>query len=272
MSHARGDAPEGDAGVVRLERRQGVAWITLDRPGRLNALAGDMRGQLRRCVVRAAEDERVDSLVITGAGEAFCAGADVAVMQELRRRNDLAAFHEMLHEGAEAVLALQAFPGLTIAAIHGVAAGAGLGLALSCDLRVATTHARLGASWSRLALVPDWGATFWLPRLVGPSHATDLVLTGRVLQAREAKEIGLVHRLVEPAELVDAVQEIARTAGALPELVQRTRALLRGGLEEGLEAALAREAEAQEERFLSDEAGEAFDAFRDQRPPRSGPE
>lgn len=255
-------------GHVDVEHRDAVAWLILDRADRMNALAGQMRQQIREAVTEAARDPDVKSIVVTGRGEAFCAGGDVDAMAELRERGDIADFHELLHAGAEVVLALQAFPGLTVAAVNGVAAGAGLALALACDLRIATDEARLGATWSRLGLVPDWGATFWLPRLLGMSRALELVLSGRMVQAEEAERMGLVHRVVEPGRLREVVQETATRVGPSPEMVQETRRLLRAGLEGSLEAALAREAEAQEDRFLSEEAAEGFAAFREKRPPR----
>lgn len=252
---------------IRFERRDRVGWIVLDRPDRLNALAGDMRQEIRRRIVAAADAPDIHSLVVVGEGRAFCAGGDVEAMSRLHEERDHSRFHAIVHAGSEVVLALQAFPGLTVAAINGVAAGAGLGLALSCDLRIAARGVELGATWGRLALLPDWGASFWLPRLIGLGPATDLVMSGRMVSAEEALEMGLVHRLVEADELAERAQEAAtRYAGSRRSILE-SRALLRAGVEGSLEAALARESEAQEERFLADDVAEGLSAFLEKRPP-----
>lgn len=254
-------------GRVVFERRDRIGWITLDRPEKLNALARAMREELRDQVAAAARDEDVLALVITGAGDAFCAGGDVGHMVELKESEDEAGFRELLHAGAEVVLGLQSFPGLVVAAVNGVAAGAGLGLALACDLRLASPTARLGASWSRIGLVPDWGATFWLPRLIGPGPALEMVLSGRLVGAGEAASLGLVHEVVDEGTLDDRAQETAEELGAARHAVTHAKALMRGGLESSLEHALAREAEAQEECFDTDDFAEGLAAFREGRDP-----
>lgn len=257
-------------GRVTLEIRDGLARVRLERPDKLNALAGDMREQLRDRVAEAAGDGTVLALVVTGAGRGFCAGGDIGTMAAIREEGRWNDFRRILHAGAECVLALQAFPGLTIAAINGVAAGAGLGLALACDLRVAATDARLAASWGRVGLAPDWGATYWLPRLLGYSRAMDLIVGGRILAAPDAADLGLVHEVVAGERLLDRAADLARERGAARDMVRATRALLRKGLEGSLEASLAAETEVQEELFEGDDAAEGLRAFRDKRDPEFG--
>ncbi len=256
-------------GRVLLEISEGVAVATISRPGKLNSLSGDMRRQLRDCIRDAARDESVRALVLTGEGQAFCAGGDVATMNTLREEGRADEFHHILHAGAECVLALQAFPGLTIAAIPGIAAGAGFALALGCDLRVATSSARFAASWRGLALAPDWGATHWLPRTLGYSRALELVLSGRMVDASEALELGLVHRVVDAADLDRNVAEFAEWARAR-NMVKAVKYLLRKGSTVGIEASLAAETEAQEDLFVSDDVLEGLRAFREKRPARFG--
>lgn len=253
------------AGAVRLEVREGIAWIVLERPAKLNALAGDMREQLRDRVVEAARDRDAGALVVTGSGRAFCAGGDVETMARIRDSGGTEEFRRILHAGAECVLAIQAYPGLTIAAVNGVAAGAGMGLALACDLRLAVPDARLVPSWGRIGLAPDWGATYWLPRLLGASRALALVLAGRPLEAQEAVELGLLHELVPAAELLERAARLARERGAAREMVRHVKTLLRKGLEGSLEASLAAETEAQEELFASDDVAKGLAAFRQRR-------
>jgi 2-(1,2-epoxy-1,2-dihydrophenyl)acetyl-CoA isomerase len=259
-----------EAPKVDYEVRDGVAWIRLNRPEKLNALAGDMREVMLAHVGAAAADASVRSLVVTGAGRAFCAGGDVANMIRLRADGDEAGFRALLHTGSEVMLALQAFPGLTVAAVNGVAAGAGLSLALSCDMRWAAPGAKFAAPWIKLGLIPDWGASFWLPRLIGAGRALEMVLTGAPVEAEEALRIGLITGIVDDEDFAAAVQRRALAVGAAALAVAHAKRLVRLGAEDSLEAALARESEAQEECFDSDDFKEGLEAFRAKRGPQFG--
>lgn len=253
--------------TVEYEIRDGLGWITLDRPDKLNALVGDMREVLLQHIGTAASDDDVRAVVITGAGRAFCAGGDIDNMIRLREEGDEAGFRRLLHTGNEVMLALQAFPGLTVAAVNGVAAGAGLSLALSCDLRFAARGARFAAPWIKLGLVPDWGATFWLPRLIGVGRAYEMVLTGAPVEAEEALRIGLVTEILPDEDFGAGVHERAARIGAPALAVAQAKRLVRLGAEDAMEAALARESEAQEECFDSDDFKEGLDAFVARRTP-----
>ncbi len=252
---------------VDYETRDAVAWITLNRPEKLNALAGDMREQFLEHVLAAAADDDVRSIVVTGAGRAFCAGGDIDNMVRLQSSGDEAGFRKLLWTGNEIMLALQAFPGLTVAAVNGVAAGAGLSLSLSCDLRIATPAATFAAPWIKLGLVPDWGASFWLPRLIGAGRALEMVLTGSAVAADEALRIGLITHIVEADDFQEAVQHQVAGLGAASHAVAHAKRLIRLGAEDPFEAALARESEAQEECFESDDFREGLEAFLDKRKP-----
>lgn len=246
---------------VDLERRNEIALVTLRRPDKLNALAGDMRQQLRDRIVDAARDPAVRGLVVRGSGRAFCAGGDVETMARLREGGQAAEFRAVLHAGAECVLALQAFPGITVAAVHGVAAGAGLSLALACDLRVAATDARLVPSWGRLGLAPDWGASYWLPRALGLSRALEWTLRATPMEAAQALALGLVHGIAAEADIETRALEMAREHAGDPEHVAIVRTLMHKGMSGGLEAALAAETEVQEERFESEEVARLLREF-----------
>lgn len=252
---------------VDYEVRNGVAWITLNRPGKLNALVGDMREVLLSHIRSAACDDDVRAVVLTGAGKAFCAGGDIDNMIRLRSEGDEAGFRRLLHTGNEVMLALQAFPGLTLAAVNGVAAGAGLSLALSCDLRLAAPSATFSAPWIKLGLVPDWGASFWLPRLIGSGRALEMVLTGARVDAEEAARIGLITAIVDHDGFEETVQRRASRLGAAGFAVAHAKRLVRLGAEDPMEAALARESEAQEECFDSDDFQEGITAFIEKRKP-----
>lgn len=257
-------------GIVSLRREGTVGVITLERPDKLNSLAGDMRTQLRDAIVEAAGNSEIGALVITGAGRGFCAGGDVKAMAALHEQGSADPFHRILHAGAECVLALQAFPGLTVAAVNGVAAGAGFSLALACDLRIASQQARFAASWGEIGLAPDWGATFFLPQMIGSSRAAQLILGGRVLGAEDAVEQGLVLEVVPSDALLPRAVEIAAERGAATEMVRQVKYLLRRGIEGSLEASLAAETEAQEELFDGSDVAEGLAAFTAKRPPQFG--
>ena len=247
--------------TVRLERRDGTAVVILDHPDKLNALAGTMREELRDAVATAARDSSVSSLVVTGAGRAFCAGGGVGTMQRLHAQSDHHGFHHILHTGAECVLALQAFPGLTVAAVNGIAAGAGLALALNCDLRVSDPSARFAASWSGIGLAPDWGASFWLPRLLGYGRALELVAAAGSLSAERALDLGLVTEIAPSGAALDRSLEVAATRGSNAETIRQTKQLLHKGLTGSLEASLAAETEAQETLFAGDDVAAGLAAF-----------
>ncbi|HYJ80840.1 MAG TPA: enoyl-CoA hydratase/isomerase family protein, partial [Longimicrobiaceae bacterium] len=170
-------------GPVLLRVEDGVAWITLNRPERLNAFAGSMRDDLHDAVARADEAADVRVLVITGAGRGFCTGADVEVMADLLARGDDAAFGALVEAGMRVVSRLARVGKPVIAAVNGAAAGAGASLAPACDLRIASDRASLGITFNRIGLHPDWGATWFLPRLVGRGRAAELVMTGRMVDA-----------------------------------------------------------------------------------------
>jgi 2-(1,2-epoxy-1,2-dihydrophenyl)acetyl-CoA isomerase len=188
-------------------------------------------------------------------------------MMRLRSEGDEAGFRRLLHIGNEVMLALQAFPGLTVAAVNGVAVGAGLSLALSCDLRLTTPHATFAAPWIKLGLVPDWGASFWLPRLIGSGRALEMVLTGSPVEAEEAARIGLITAIVDEDDFEKAVQRRVSRLGAASFAVAHAKRLVRLGAEDPMEAALAREHEAQEECFDSHDFQEGVNAFREKRKP-----
>ena len=254
-----------DALVLQREE-DGVAWITLNRPERLNAFAGTMRDDLRVAVERAAQSAAARVVVITGAGRAFCAGADVEVMQDLLARGDGATFEGYVDAGARAVRAIRACRKPVLAAVNGVAAGAGASLAAACDLRLASEKASIGFTFNRIGLHPDWGASWTLPRLVGAGRAAELILSARMVDADEAARIGLFQR-VHPAEtFADDVAAFARELAAKPPLAL---AAAKHSLATSPDADLARmleiEGEAQMRLFRSADVREGIAAFHEKR-------
>lgn len=256
----------GDAVLLRVE--DGVAWVTLNRPDRLNAFAGAMRDELHDVLDRVDGTEAVRVVVVTGAGRGFCTGADVEVMSELLARDDDATFARLVQAGMRVVRRLHSMRRPVIAAVNGPAAGAGASLALACDVRIASSAASIGITFNRIGLHPDWGATYTLPRLVGPGRAAELVMSGRMVAADEAERIGLFERVI-PAERFDEELRayVAELAAKPPLAMALARASLARSLDADLDAMLDLEEEAQLRCFRSADAREGIAAFHEKRRP-----
>jgi 2-(1,2-epoxy-1,2-dihydrophenyl)acetyl-CoA isomerase len=244
-----------------------IATITLDRPEKLNAFSGTMREDLLAALRTCERDESVRVVVITGAGRAFCAGGDVEYMATLQETDDVASFRKLLDAGRDIVLQLASMTRPVIASINGVAAGAGCNLALACDYRIASDAAKLGETFVRIGLHPDWGGTWLLPRLVGPGRALELMATGRMVDAAEAERIGMVDRVVPAAELARETATLAQAiAGGSTLAVQGIKRALAASERNDLRAQLELEAEHQVACFSSEEAKAKIAAFAKKRP------
>lgn len=256
------------AGAVRVRVEGEIGWITLDRPERLNAFAGRMREELAAALEEVAESREIRVLVVTGAGRAFCAGADVDVMTDLLEREDEAAFAGFVEAGMRVVRAIRRAPQPVIAGLNGVAAGAGASLAAACDFRMMSDAASVGFTFSRIGLHPDWGATHFLPLLVGAGRAAELILSARMLDAAEAERIGFAQRVVPAREFEASLNALASELAAKPPLaVRHAKKTLASG-DDGLEQKLALEAAAQMNCFRSADVREGIAAFREKRTPR----
>ena len=188
----------------------GVTVATLNRPDRLNAIDTVMFEELERLAKIAEADPRVRVLILTGAGRGFCAGLDLEVAGDLPGM-DVEDFMRLQETVGRVVIALRQLPKPLIAAVNGAAAGGGLALALAADVRLATPRAKFGVAFIRLGLSAcDMGVSWMLPRIVGLGAASELMLTGRVIDAAAAKEIGLVNRVVAEDDLMSAALELAR--------------------------------------------------------------
>ncbi|MEW6270174.1 MAG: enoyl-CoA hydratase-related protein [Thermodesulfobacteriota bacterium] len=252
---------------VVLERRGPVALLTLNRPERLNAFAAATNRRLLALLDEVARDESVRAVLLTGAGRGFCAGADLKALAGVdgARDDDWGSPRGMM----DAVARLRSLPQPSACAVNGVAAGAGFGLALAADLRVASRAARFVASQIRTAQVPDAGLSFFLPRLVGEERALRIALLADPIDAPEALALGLVGEVVEPDELVPRALALAERLAALPRTAARlTREVVRRGAESDLEAALDAEYQALVEANRDPDVAEAVRAFVEKRPPR----
>ncbi len=241
-----------------------VQTITLNRPDVLNALDLAMHERLAAALDRAAQPD-VRALVITGAGRGFCVGQDVG---EFPR--DAAAVGELLRQHFNpAIRALRGLPKPVIAAINGPAAGAGLALALACDLRLAAASASLVPAFGRIGLVPDSGLSHTLPRLIGSAAAFDWMVSGRRIAAPEAEAMGLVTRVVEDADLAAETAALATELAAGPTAaIGLTKQLIGRSLESSLDEQLDEEARLQAIAAAGDDFAEGVAAFLEKRPPR----
>jgi 2-(1,2-epoxy-1,2-dihydrophenyl)acetyl-CoA isomerase len=254
---------------VVLERREGAAvTLTLNRPEKLNAMNGALCAALREGLRRAAADEGVRCVVLTGAGRAFCAGGDIAMLREARLRGQRQELEVMLRSSVDVIVLMRAMPKPVVAAVNGPAAGAGANIALGCDLRIASESAVFAQSFAKVGLFPDYGGTWSLPRLVGAAAATELLMTGDVVSAQEALRLGMVNRVVPAEKLGEETQAtVERLLAAPPLAVRGIKQALWGAQLDDLRRALEFEAQKQMECFASQDAGEGFDAFLEKRKP-----
>ena len=217
--------------VLLYEIRDGIATITLNRPDRLNAFTLEMIDLWVEALQDARENDAVRVVVVTGAGRAFCSGGDVGNMASGSREAMTGLQHKQWLEVVHRVpLTLETLDKPVIAALNGAAAGAGLDMALMCDLRFAAEGARFSEAYVKVGLIPGDGGTYFLPRLVGPARALELLWTGDFVDAREAERIGLVNRVVPPDQLMPTTYEFAGRLASGPTVAIRTikRAVYQG--------------------------------------------
>src|SRR5215471_12445549 len=252
------------------EVKDGIATLTLNRPDRLNALGGSLRDDLHDAVTRSAADPDVRVMVITGAGKGFCAGGDVKAMSEAKAGARERPLIEKIAPGRDrTLLAMREAPQPIIAAINGAAAGAGMNLALGCDLRIASTEAKFAQAFVRRGLHPDWGGTYFLPRVVGMAKACEMIFTGDLIDATEALRLGIVSRVVQPQELLPATYELAaKIAQGPPIAIRLARRALYHNQEADLRSALEFETFAQNICQDTDDAREGIRAFVEKREPK----
>jgi 2-(1,2-epoxy-1,2-dihydrophenyl)acetyl-CoA isomerase len=256
-----------------VEKKERVAVLTLNRPERLNALSMDLLDTINRTCVELHNDDNVWAVVITGAGRGFCSGADLR--GGLRPAGDTLPPRQQRLDvyGWVGRLAMSLYRGIdkpTIAAVNGVAAGAGMSIALACDMRVGTANTRFKTVFIERSLSPDSGMSFFLPRIVGYSRACDLVFTSRSVDAEEAYRMGLLDRLVPVDKLMDEALALANQIAAWPPVaMQSARRVLQMSSESSLEQQLRNESHGLIMAARSPhDVKEARDSFAERRPPR----
>ena len=256
--------------VILYETRDRVAVVTLNRPEKLNAWTTQMAGEVADALHRANEDKDVGAILFTGAGRAFCAGADV--IEEFKRRadeqdagvaptrrtaSDFPTLVQLLHFGKPSV-----------AAMHGYAIGIGVTLPLNCDLRIAAEGTRLNTMFLRVGLTPEFGSSYLLPRVIGLGKACELVYLPRMLDAREALDIGLVNRVVPDDKLLDEAMGMAAAIARGPSFaLKKAKEVIFRNLDSDYAEALQRETATFAECMSTAEHREGIAAFIEKREP-----
>jgi enoyl-CoA hydratase/carnithine racemase len=201
--------------ALLFEKKDGIAIITLNSPDKLNAISTAMKASIAAAADEVDKDDSIKVAILTGAGRGFCAGHDISEMaagtakeptlyEKLNTANNEACFYKMQKP--------------VIAAINGACVGAGLALALSCDIRIAADTAKLGSAYAKLGAAPGLGMTYWLPKIIGPAAALEFMFTAKVVLGPEAKAMGLVNQVVPAADLMKASMEMAATIAQYPTL------------------------------------------------------
>jgi 2-(1,2-epoxy-1,2-dihydrophenyl)acetyl-CoA isomerase len=262
------EATPGAAPVLLETIQGGIAILVMNRPERMNALNNDLATALNGSLSRIAGDDSVRAVVITGAGRAFCAGGDLGVIGKGREANNSKELEPILRMGMGAVLKIRTMPQPVIAAVNGAAAGAGMNVALAADIRVSAEEAMFGQNFAKVGLFPDYGGTYFLPELVGPSKAAEMFYTGDMIDAQMALRLGLVNKVVPAAQLESEVKTLAqKIAGGPPLPIRAVKKVLFGDQKAALEKALEAEVEHQMKCFASEDCLEGVHAFFEKRAP-----
>jgi 2-(1,2-epoxy-1,2-dihydrophenyl)acetyl-CoA isomerase len=251
-----------------VDRDGGVVTVTMNRPARKNAADRTMWQELLETFAEVAADREARVMVLTGAGGAFCSGADLGNASSLAGRPGDPYLVQM-RLLSDVALRLHRLPKPTIAKVHGVAAGAGMSMALGCDLVVASRSARFSQIFSKRGLSVDFGASWLLPRFVGLHRAKELAFFADIISAEQAAEFGVVNKVVADEDLDQVVSEWAARLAAGPTLaLSMTKSMLNGSYSLSMEQALEEEARSQAANFGTDDLAEALAAFTEKREPR----
>jgi 2-(1,2-epoxy-1,2-dihydrophenyl)acetyl-CoA isomerase len=253
---------------IQLEMRQSVGIITLNRPDSLNALTTEV-GQDFQAAVGEVQERGARAVVVTGAGRAFCAGGDLREMQKIAQREGKveAFFDEPLRLLNECILLIRRAPLPFIAAVNGAASGGGCNLALACDFVVAGEGAKFNQAFIKIGLVPDCGGTFILPRLIGWKRASELMMTGEVVTAARALEMGMINAIVPDAELLPRALALAEKLAQAPTAaIGRIKELLEASATNDYGGQLELERKTQIQSGLTKDFREGVAAFLEKRP------
>lgn len=255
--------------AVRFEKSGAVATVTLNRPENMNTYNPDMLNELVSILQETALDNGVRSVILTGAGRAFCAGADVKGVEELiGLQQEQAENQDTLKLLNRTVLTIRQISKPVVAAVNGVAAGGGANLVLSCDMIVASEKAKLAENFINIGLVPDGGGTYFLPERIGYYRAAEIFFTGKILSAQEALNLGLYNRVVPAGDVLNEALDLARKLAQKPPLaIAAGKAILNRDVVPRLKAFLEDEAENQRNMVGTQDTREGITAFLEKRKP-----
>lgn len=257
------------APLVLETKHDCVATIVMNRPERLNALNTELSSALNQALTRVAQDESVRAVILTAAGRAFCAGGDLGAIGKGRESGKVKELEPILRSGMQIVLKMRSMPKPVIAAVRGAAAGAGMNIALAADIRIASEEATFGQNFAKVGLYPDYGGSYLLPQLVGPSRAAELFYTGEMIDAQTALRMGIVNHVVPADELDNAAKSLAhKIAQGPPVAVRAVKQAIFGSQQEALVDALEKEVQQQMDCFLSEDCREGIRAFFEKRHPK----
>jgi len=256
------------SGELTCERDGGVGVLTLNRPAQMNALNRSLILALGEKLQRLADDDEVKVIMLTGSGKAFCAGGDMKGHPSFETDDPLIR-EGYIHEASKVISLIHHLPKPVIAAVNGVASGAGLNLALACDIRLASEDSFYVQSFIKAGLMTDMGGSYFLPRLIGVGRAMEMILTGEKVKAQEALRIGLVNKVYPADEFATVVLEYARQLAKGPRQAYRmAKWSIYTGLQLGLDEALKHEELAQCLLLGTEDSANAIKAFMENRPPK----
>ncbi|MDR0425083.1 MAG: enoyl-CoA hydratase/isomerase family protein [Clostridiales Family XIII bacterium] len=252
-----------DYKTILFEERDGIGFVTINRPDAMNALNGDVLDELADVFAYIGSADAIRAAILTGTGKAFVAGADIAHMRTLAA----AEGRDLIIKGQRVMALIENTDKPVIAAVNGYALGGGCELAMACDIRLASEKALFGQPEVNLGIIPGFGGTQRLPRLVGKGMAKYLIMSAETLRADEALRIGLVEKVLPPEQLLAEAEKLAKTiASKAPIAVKMAKLAINKGVSLDLDSAVAFEAEAFAGAFASDDRVEGMQAFLEKRP------
>jgi 2-(1,2-epoxy-1,2-dihydrophenyl)acetyl-CoA isomerase len=267
MSHAPQTA--STSSVLQETRHGSIVTLVMNRPDKLNALNNELSTALNHALVRIAGDSSVHVVVLTGAGRAFCAGGDLGAIGKGREKGDVTELGPILRSGMQAVVNMRSMPQPVIAAVNGPAAGAGMNLALAADIRLAVHGSTFGQNFAKVGLFPDYGGTYFLPQLVGPSLAAEMFYTGEMIDSATAHRLGIINHLFPADQFEASVAAFAKKIAEGPQLAIRAlKEAIFHRDKDDLMRALDHEVEVQMKCFHSNDCLEGIRAFHEKRQPK----
>lgn len=250
-------------GYVKLERKDRVAIITMNRPEKRNALDAEVRQELLNVLKSIDSDKKIRSLIITGAGEAFIAGADIQAMRNYTVEDAV----ESSRQGNRVFSYIEKMGIPVIAAINGWALGGGLELALACDIRICSETAQFGQPEVKIGIIPGYGATIRLPRIIGVARAKEMIYFGKIITAKEAEKMGLVTQVTSPLDLLKNAMELAQKLDQGPASLTLAKQAINSSFDLNLDEAFKLSSKLYGDAYKTNDAREGIIAYLEKRKP-----